>query len=70
MEELTVPPVEASMYHIYMELTFVDDVIEIVLDKAAAVRARKKEISYFKGKGVYTQTRREPSLKIHRHQVA
>ena len=35
-----------------------------MFDKAAAVVSRKKEIQYFKGKDVYTKTRREPDMKI------
>ena len=57
------PPEEASLDHFYSDVTF-DDVTGRVLDKAAAVKARKKEIYYFKKKGVYTKTRREPGMKI------
>ena len=62
--ELATPLEEAIMDQLYKDVTFLDDVTGRVLDKAAAVTARKKEIQYFKEKGVYTKTRREPGMKI------
>ena len=52
------------MDQFYSDVTFVDDVTGRVLEKARAIEARKKEIQYFKAKGVYTKTRRQPGMKI------
>ena len=43
MEELAVPPEEASLNQIYSDMTFVDVVASRILDKAAAVQARKQK---------------------------
>ena len=54
-EKLATPPEEASLDQLYSDVTFVDDVTGRILNKAATVKARKKEIQCFKEKGVYTK---------------
>ena len=63
MEKLATPLEEAAMDQLYSDLTFVDDVMGRVLDKALALEARKKETQYLKTKGVYTKTLREAGMK-------
>ena len=64
IEKLAVPPEEAAMDRLYCDATFIDDVTGKTLDKTKAVEARKKEVEYFKTKGVYTKTKRQPGMKI------
>ena len=58
------PAEEAILGQLYEDVSFIDDVTGAVLDRRAAIKARKEEIEYFKAKGVYTKTRREPGMKI------
>ena len=64
IEKLAVPPEEAAMDRLYCDATFIDDVTGKTLDKTKAVEARKKEVEYFKTKGVYIKTKRQPGMKI------
>ena len=41
-----------------------DDMIGMPLDHGMAVTARKKEIDFFKARGVYTKVRRESWMKV------
>ena len=52
------------MHQFCNDVTFIEHFTGGVLDKTLAIEARKKEIQYFKAKGVYTKTRREPGMKI------
>ena len=52
MEKVTTPPKEATMDQIYSDVAFIDDVTGRALDKSMAIEARKKELQYFKAKGV------------------
>ena len=49
---------------LYAGREFVDDMTGMPLDHGMAVTARKKEIDFFKARGVYTKLRRESWMKV------
>ena len=61
IESLVIPPEE---YDMYRDATFFDDITGSELNKAEAVKARLKEIQFFRDRGVYTKVRRERYMKI------
>ena len=58
------PEVSASFAKLYADHEFVDDMTGMPLDHSMAVVARKKEIDFFKSRGVYTKVKREPWMKV------
>ena len=60
IEDLT-PPEENDMDR---DATFFGDITGSELNKAEAVKARQKEIQFFRDRGVYTKVRRERYMKI------
>ena len=61
IEKLMCPPEEHGMYQ---DATFYDDITGSELNKAEAVKARLKEIKFFRDRGVYTKVWRESHMKI------
>ena len=61
LEKFVTPPEESWLYR---DVTFIDDVTGAVLDKAEAIKARVKEMQFFKKMGVYTKVPREAHMKI------
>ena len=55
------PPEESEMYR---DATFFDDVTGSELNKKEAIKARRKEIQFFRDRGVYTKVSREAHMKI------
>ena len=58
------PDVSASFAKLYADHEFVDDMTGMPLDHGMAVAARKKEIDFFRSRGVYTKVRRAPWMKV------
>ena len=63
LEQATVPE-EDPFACLYEGSEFIDDVTGQHLDKAEAVAARKKEIQFFKQRGVYTKVQWEDWMKV------
>ena len=61
LEDLIVPPEESEMYR---DATFFDDVTGSELNKKEAIKARRKEIQFFRDRRVYTKVSREAHMKI------
>ena len=49
---------------LYKWCEFCDDISGVQLDHAMATAARRKEIEFFKARGVYTKVKQEPWMKI------
>ena len=49
---------------LYAGRDFYDDVSGMPLDRKLDTQARKNEIDFFKDRGVYTEVRREPWMKV------
>ena len=57
-EQLATPAEERHKSTIYDDAIFID-VIGRALDKAEAIKARRKEMQFFRDRGVYTKVKRE-----------
>ena len=66
--EFEEPPHEADgathFRELYTDYDFVDDVSGLKLDKSLAIAARKVEIDFFKGRGVYEKVAKEPWMHV------
>ena len=65
--ERAVPPHEddkVDLVQLYADQEFVDDISGAALDKGLATQARRTEIQFFKGRGVYSKRRRESWMKV------
>ena len=49
---------------LYEGCEFYDDISGVQLDHAMATAARRKEIEFFKARGVYRKVKQEPLMKI------
>ena len=66
--ELLTPPHElpgsVDFTKLYEKFNFYDDVSGLQLDPKLTAAARKLEIDFFKGRGVYTKVKREPWMTV------
>ncbi len=66
-EEMAVPPEEDHMQDfedLYEGMEFIDDVSGLPLDREEAIKARIKELEYFKTMGVYTKVQWTKGMKV------
>ena len=58
------PEGSVRLDELYAGREFYDDISGMPLDRRLATQARKNEIEFFKGRGVYTKVMRKPWMKV------